>query len=165
MTPALVFSIPTARGLAYFQYVDRIKPHGALIRVLSGVFREAPFDVGQLAAGPERFWVFVPLGAMVRRGLISAVGHAEIPTEARGFPLMKLPAAAPSWEADEWWLWNGDKEWRTGRTDPLLKTASPRETWNDTLLAHRIASGWSPADDLLPPAPSNSPLTITRAEG
>jgi regulator of RNase E activity RraB len=45
----------------------------------------------------------------------------------------------------DWWLYDGNREWRIGQLSPGQERLSIAAIWNDTLLIDRIMSGWAPA--------------------
>jgi hypothetical protein len=147
-----VIAVPTPKGTGYVQYFDRIRPYGALIRILPGLYDSPPPDLQALADQHELYWVFVPLGAAVHRGVFTIAGHATIPPFADHIPVMRNPAAPQAWDAKVWYLWDGVSESRVGPDDPRIPTASPKATWNDIMLIERIADGWRPEDEMRPPA-------------
>jgi hypothetical protein len=73
-----LIEIQTPAGLGYVQYVARDKVMGPQIRVLPGAFAERP-DLGNLALEKALYYVHIPLGAAVSRGLLTLVGHAPLP--------------------------------------------------------------------------------------
>jgi hypothetical protein len=152
-----VIAIPTARGLALAQYTHKAKLYGALIRVLDGFWPDLSAAAGSAAAGSvaaaasaqTAFWTFFPVNAALKKGLVEKVGHAEIPEAARAFPLMRKRgqiAPGPGGRVLDWWLWDGDKEWKIGALSPGQEELSLAEVVNDTLLIERIESGWRPRD-------------------
>jgi regulator of RNase E activity RraB len=44
----------------------------------------------------------------------------------------------------DWWLYDGNREWRIGQLSPGQEQLSIAAIWNDTLLVDRILSGWAP---------------------
>lgn len=141
-----VLEISTPAGLAYFQYTHQHSMYGGLIRVLEGTYGERPADFAAMTRSRECFVVFFPVRAAANRGLVKIVAHEEIPPHAREFPLFK------SGRPGSWWLWDGEREWRIGELAPDQRSLPFREIWNDTLLAKRIANGWSPADESVAPS-------------
>jgi hypothetical protein len=135
-----VLEIGTPAGLAYFQYTHQHQTYGGLIRVLPGTYEERPTAgrLSELVRRRERFVVFFPVRAAANRGLVSVVANEPIPPHAQSFPLFK------SGRPGNWWLWDGEHEWRIGELTAEQRTLPTRGIWNDTMLASRIASGWSP---------------------
>jgi len=154
LQPGDIVAVPTSQGRAYVQFVRFVKPYGYLIRALPGTFSAPPTDFQDLADQPARFWVFTPLQTIVNRGIFEFAASAKVPKSAARIPLMRVAAGPRPWEASVWWLWDGEREWRTTRDDPAVRDASPKESWNDALLIDRIETGWRPRDELDPPPPS-----------
>jgi hypothetical protein len=145
-----IIEIPTAKGLAYAQYTHKHQqsPHyGALIRVLDGLFESRPKDFADLVKKRHRFVVFFPLGAAVNRGIFSVVAHGEIPEEARSFPIFRSGFIDRDGKVDNWWLWDGEKEWDVGKLTPEQRALPILGTVNDTGLIYWIESGWTPETD------------------
>lgn len=144
-----IIEIPTSKGLAYAQYAHRRKNWGALIRVLSGFYKERPHSFSELINQPERFVVFFPLQAAVSRRIFEVIAHEEVPVFAQRFPLFR---AAGFVDRDgrviNWLLWNGESEWRVERLTDEQRQLPLRQVWNDTLLIQRIEEGWTPGADL-----------------
>jgi hypothetical protein len=147
-----VVEIPTPEGLAYAQFThkhDAPPRMGALIRVLPGLFRERPADFRELAELQERFFVFFPLGAACNRRIVTIVANEAIPASAIRFPRLRAAGFIDrSGKVHDWWVFDGVKEERVGALTAEIARLSPCEVWNDTLLIERIASGWSPEQDL-----------------
>jgi len=138
-----VIEIETPRGLAYAQYTHEHKDpprHGSLLHVLPGIYPERPSAFSDLVAEEDRFSVFFPLGAALKRRLVRIVANEPIPEAKQAFPVFR------SRQGNVWWLWDGRKERRAGRGDTWTARAID-QVWNDKLLIDRIASGWTPADD------------------
>ena len=102
------------RAFAQYTFNYRDPPHwGALIRVLPGLFMRTPPDVGELVAGPERFYVFFPLGAAVRQKLVQIIDNYSIPDRCRGLPLFKAYNEDYHTGIRTWWLWDGKRSKRS----------------------------------------------------
>jgi hypothetical protein len=135
-----VLEIKTTEGLAYFQYTHQHPVYGGLIRVLPGLYAERPAHIAILVAGAERYFVFFPVRAAAARDLVRIVGSETIPDHARAFPMFRTGRPG------NWWLWDGETEWRVEELTPAQHSLPIRMIWNDTMLASRIASGWTPED-------------------
>jgi regulator of RNase E activity RraB len=141
-----VVEIATPKGLAYAQYSHDSERLGTLLRVLPGLSRARPDDLARIVALPERFFTFFPLAAAVSRGIVHIVGHQSVPDRARSFPLMRMSGSRDkSGRVLDWWLYDGNREWRIGQLAPGQEQLSIAAIWNDTLLIDRIVSGWAPA--------------------
>ncbi len=140
--------IPTPRGLAYAQYSHETKLLGSLIRVLPGLYRVRPENLVEVVQGPERFFVFFPVAAATAMGIVKVVVHEPVPARTRPFPLMRMSGAIDNHgNVLDWWLFDGNREWRIGNLTASQKRLSKAEIWNDTLLIDRIVNGWSPERD------------------
>jgi hypothetical protein len=137
-----IVEIGTPSGYAYAQYSHHhYQPptFGALLRVLPGLYQQRPQLLGELVQGPERFFVFFPLGAAVRRGIVSIVGHADIPERIKSFPLFRDGIVDPATgRVEKWWLWDGQREWQVGELTPDQQQLPMRQIVNDTFLIEKI---------------------------
>jgi len=78
-----IIEIETPMGLAYVQYTQNDERLlGEMIRVLPGIYADRPKSLSQLARSKERFFTFVSLGVLVRRGDVTIVGNEPIPPYA-----------------------------------------------------------------------------------
>jgi hypothetical protein len=143
-----IIEIPTAKGLAYAQYALKNREWGALLRVLPGFHQTRPADFAPLVAQPERFVTFFPLQAAVSRKIFAVVAHADVPARAQVFPLFRAAGFIDrDGKVQDWWLWDGEREWRVGQLTDELRRLPLRSIFNDTLLITRIEEGWTPETD------------------
>jgi hypothetical protein len=143
-----VFGIKTANGEAYFQYVKKVAPMGSLIRVLPGTYPESAPDWDSLIERESNFWIFFPVGAALRQGIVRKVGHCAIPQHAQETPVFRAGVVDPSTgKVETWWLWDGEREWSVGTITEEQRKLPIRGSWNDTLLVKRIEEGWLPERD------------------
>jgi len=143
-----VFGIRTSGGEAYFQYVKKVAPMGSLIRVLPGVFAEAATDLELLVAIETNFWIFFPAGAAFARGIIRKIGRYAIPDHSKSVPVFRAGVVDPAaGKVVDWWLWDGEKEWRVGSITDEERKLPIRGSLNDTMLIKRIEEGWLPEND------------------
>lgn len=141
-----VVEIATPQGLAYAQYSHDSERLGTLLRILPGLYRERLGDLAAVVALPERFFTFFPLAAAVSQGIVHIIGHQPVPDRARSFPLMRMTGARDKRGGVlDWWLYDGNREWRIGQLAPGQEQLSIAAIWNDTLLIDRIMSSWTPA--------------------
>ena len=153
MTKAQVGDIvefETPKGFAYAQFSNVHERFGELLRVLPGIYQTRREEFADLAQQNERFYVFYPLKAMIKEGLVKVVAHSDVPVQAKPFPLFKAAGwrDPQSGRVQDWWLWDGKEERRIGKLPEKYHDLSLRESWNDTLLIERIVSGWRPADEV-----------------
>lgn len=143
-----VFAIKTAKGNAYFQFVKKIAPMGSLIRVLPGTYLAPPPEWDTLVAHETNFWIFFPVAAAQKQGIVKKVAHCSLPEHARRFPVFRAGVVDPSTgKVETWWLWDGAKEWKVGSITEEQRKLPIRGSWNDTLLVKRIEEGWLPEKD------------------
>jgi hypothetical protein len=136
-----IVEIETPEGFAYAQYINKNAMYGELIRVLPGIYAKRPDDLAALTMKRERFVTFFPVGPAVTRGHVAIAGAGIIPEHAIPFPLFK--AGKPG----NWWLWDGEREWRVGDLPPDQVRLPSREIWNVAMLVSRIVEGWAPEDE------------------
>ncbi|MFB3304750.1 hypothetical protein [Pseudomonas sp. AMR01] len=142
-----VFVIATTNGKAYLQFVKKIPPMGSLIRVLPGTYNELP-DLDALVGEKTNFWIFFPVSAALKQGIIQKAKGGAIPEHSQKTPTFRAGVVDPSTgRVDTWWFWNGEREWKVGEITPEQRSYPIRGTWNDTLLVQRIEEGWLPEKD------------------
>ncbi|WP_175035079.1 hypothetical protein [Burkholderia lata] len=143
-----VFCIETSKGGGYFQYVKKVSPMGALIRVLPGIYKDLPDNLAEMVEVETNFWIFFPVGVAEKRGIVKKIGNFEVPGHARATPLFRT--GIPDQETrkvENWWLWDGEKSWPVGAISEEQRRLPIRGAWNDTLLIERIEQGWLPEKD------------------
>lgn len=146
LQPGAVVEIPTPKGLAYAQYTHESPLMGSLLRILPGLHATRPTRFSDLVGEPERFVVFFPLRAAVAHGTVQVVSQEQIPERCQAFPLFRTGHRdRATGRIENWWLWDGQREWRVGKLAPEHRNLPTREIWNDTLLIERIIEGWSPS--------------------
>ncbi len=146
--PGDVIEIPTSRGLSYAQYALKKDQWGALLRILPGFFEQKPRDLCELVKEKEEFVTFFPLQAAVNRKIFAVVESCEVPERARHFPLFRAAGYVDrTGKVHDWWLWDGEREWRVGRLTPEQTKFPIRSVINDTLLIQQIEEEWTPETD------------------
>ena len=134
-----VFGIPTSGGEAYFQYVKKVAPMGSLIRVLPGVFADAPTELESVVTVETNFWIFFPVGTAFSRGIVRKLGRYAIPDHSKNVPVFRAGVIDPTaGKVVDWWLWDGETEWRVGSITDEQRKLPIRGSWNDTMLITRI---------------------------
>jgi len=142
-----VLEIPTPRGFAYFQYVNRDPLYGALIRVLPGCFVKRPQPVSDFVLKPETFFTFFPVSAAVNQGIVAIVANEPIPEAARKMPVMRAAGGIDKGgKVLNWWILEDERKSMTSDLSEEQKHLSIAEIVNDTLLVQRIVEGWSPSN-------------------
>jgi hypothetical protein len=141
-----IVEIPTALGLAYAQYTHQHPIEGSLLRVIEGFFPERSQDLEKLAAAPTKFFAFLLLQGTVRLGLFTYVGWAPVPAHSSKFPLFRNGMFNPRTKCvgDNWWLWDGHREWRVGKLKPEQYRLPLQQIVNAAMLVHRLEIGWMP---------------------
>jgi hypothetical protein len=143
-----VFVIKTSRGGCYFQYVSKNPLMGAMIRVLPGIYENAPSDFLEVINKDTNFWIFFPVVAALKRGIICKVGNFDVPDFAKKFPLFRAGIVnSKTKRVESWWLWDGSEEWMVGEITDEQRKLPIRQIWNDTLLIERVEEGWLPELD------------------
>jgi hypothetical protein len=141
-----ICEIPTAIGLAYFQFTHKHWDYGYLIRVFEGAHPKRPEEFGTVAAAPVQFSTFFPLGTAVNRKVVEIVAHESVRGDLQEWPVFRSPVAADFTKpAACWYLWTHDG----GSDGKRLKklTAAQRKMpilscWNDGALIDAIETGW-----------------------
>ncbi len=93
--------------------------------------------------------MFFPLKSELRHKdtVFKIIGNEPIPESALAFPVFRSGLPDREGAVHEWWLWDGEKEWKVGkltaaeiRSHPYLGVA------NDTALLQMIENGWKSWD-------------------
>jgi hypothetical protein len=143
-----VVEVKTRRGLAYAQFTHKHPRYGALLRVFGTFHRSRPDDLRALVSESPSFHCFFPLGAAVARGIVAIAGSVDIPAQAKSFPCFRAGVVDPATgRVAQWWLWDGDREWKAGALSEDQRRLPIRGVWNDTLLIERLEAGWTPESD------------------
>ena len=154
----MTFSRSRRRTLAYARYTLRRPQWRARIRVFSGFHAVHPDTFKEIVAQAERFVTFFPLQAAIDQSIFKIVAHESVPETARKLPLFRAPGHVDrDGFVHDWWLWDGEKEWKVGKLSQEQKTLPIREVWNDTLLIERIEENWTPATE-----PLREPSTLRK---
>lgn len=147
--PGDVVEIPTSKGLAYALYTHWNKEFGYLIQVLENLHRVRPKNIQEIFHGPISIVTFFPLQTAMRMGMVAVVGNIQIPDRLSKFPIFRAGFVSPATgKVSDWWFWDGEKEWRVGKITDKQKEMPIRAIWNDTMLIHRIESGWRSEKDV-----------------
>lgn len=139
-----IFRVTTSKGYAYGIYTHRDPVFGALVVLFKGFFSDLPSQGFFEETGEIQFRVFFPLSYALKSGKIKIVGNIQLPKRLQDFPLFRSGLPNPSThKIDNWWLWDGTREWYVGRLSPEQWELPVKELWNDTLLIENIESGWT----------------------
>jgi len=143
-----IIEIQTKKGLFYAQYTHKHKQYGALLRIFDEPFQCRPTEFSVITSKPVRFSTFFPLRAALKRGIFEIVSNEPVPSELIPFPTFRGGIVNHRTKKIEvWWLWNGKKEWKIGPLTDIYRRLPIRGIWNDTMLIHRLESGWRPEID------------------
>jgi hypothetical protein len=142
LQPGFAFSLVCDLGFAVglmTHHVDRI---GDLVWMAGPVFEEEPTIEDVEKIEDWRWPIFFPLGAAVRRRIVTSIGVVTVPAELRAFPVMRSGDKKLGWVAFT-------REDRAERllgpaTDPALPIY---EVVNDTRLKEMLVSGWRPEQE------------------
>lgn len=144
-----IFEIKITSGYGYFQltHIHSDPPKmGGLIRVL-GKFPEAQVNPEELAYLPTIFKTFFPINQALKIGAIKKVGPGPIPPADQEFPIFRGGTKNPATNVvDIWWFWDGNKSSKVGKISEEQFEMPIQEVINDTLLAERIESNWTPKE-------------------
>src|SRR5690349_19964586 len=111
-----VIEIPTKNGFVYAQYSHKNELMGDLLRILPGTFAERPDEFSSIARQRELYSVFFRVQDAIRKAALRIVASEEITEAARHLPLLKAANSNHILKITYWWLWDGNNEWRVGRT-------------------------------------------------
>ena len=142
-----VVRITSGNVAAHAQFTHKRDGFGALLRVFDRSEGEREPTVEEIAQRRVLFSAFFPLGAACQRGIATIVGAAPIRAELEAFPLfrwnrgLRLPGFP-----ENWWLWDGHREWRVGTLSPEHRGLPQLLIINDTLLVERALAGWTDRD-------------------
>jgi hypothetical protein len=146
-----VVEIKTSKGLANAQYThEHTEPprYGSLLRVLPGIHAVRPDSFTDLVGETEQFVVFFPLVAAVKGAIVEIVGHEEVPEWAVPFPVFRNGLPDREGKIHEWWLWDGQKQWKVGNLTSEMRSFPQEEVVNDTRLIEMIETGYRAEDDV-----------------
>ncbi len=138
-----VFEIDTKKGGALLQYIHFSEDIGEMTRVFFYTKPQNSNDLSNLSSLKEDFFLFFPLSAAFRKGIVRKVGHAPVP--ASGKPKYMRTKHAVRGEFLGWHIVDVDT-WKRRLVKDLSdeeKQLSPWGIWNDTLLIERLEAGWT----------------------
>jgi hypothetical protein len=144
-----ILEIRTSVGLAYAIFTHRDSDFGAMIRVFDQLHEDRPDDFVEVAKGNVRFTTFYPLQAAVNKKVVGVVGNVRVPDHLKAFPLFRAAGliSPTTSRVDNWWMWDGQKEWCIGALTDEHRKLPIRAVWNHTFLVDRIIQGWRPECD------------------
>lgn len=144
-----VVEFKTQSGFAYALYTHKHALYGALMRVSKQVLAERPENGFNLLFDEDvLFSCFFPLAAALKRNLVCVVANVDVPSGLKTFPIFRAGIADPTTKrVRDWWLWDGENEWKVGAITDEQRKYPIRGVWNDTMLIERIESRWTPQTD------------------
>ena len=144
-----VVEIKTTKGLAYAQYThEHTKPprFGSLLRVMPGIYTERPANISEVVKHKELFSIFFPLKAELKMkdSVFEIVGNEGIPEWAVPFPVFRNGLPDREGKIHEWWLWDGEKEWKVGKLTPeQIRSYPGLGVATNIALIQMIENGWT----------------------
>jgi hypothetical protein len=142
--PGDIFEIATTKGKAYLQNLLRYPQWGALIRVSEQLFDVRPSEINEIFARGHRFLIFFPLNAAAKQGIVEYVGTMPVPHELEKLPLFRDGNPDREGKVKDWWLWDGEREWKIGQLSLEQRKLPIVEIVNDTALIYYIETGYRP---------------------
>ena len=143
-----IVEIPLSMGFAYAQYTHKHPQYGALLRVYDCIFPSKQSDVDVISSKNLAFSCFLPVSAVLKRGIFGAVSNANVRGDFQQFPMFRAGIInRETKKVETWWLWDGQREWRVGNLTPEQRKFPIRGIWNDTYLIEKIEAGWKPETD------------------
>jgi hypothetical protein len=144
-----VFEIVTSKGMGYFQCVQETPANECeLIRVFKGVFpNEEAANIDKLVTDDAAYFIQFPLKYGVKKKVIRLVENYDVPANLIVPQIFRTKHIVRG-EFIAWHIVDCETLMRKSvkqLTDDQKKL-SPFGMWNDTLLAERIANGWSLED-------------------
>ncbi|MFA6131200.1 MAG: hypothetical protein WC730_02990 [Patescibacteria group bacterium] len=134
-----VFEVQTMHGLAYIQYIHVDEELGQLIKVFQGVYPKSldEDELKKLAIQPERFYIYYPLSAALRAGLVEKKVYSEIETNNPPFVLRN--GLERDGKVRNWYIYEpGVKPYLVEQLTDEQKTYSEKAIVNHTALQEYI---------------------------
>jgi hypothetical protein len=151
-----VFVLPTPKGFALLQYVNRVPRFAELIRVLPGIYETMPTEVGSIVARKELYFLEFSISAAAKDGDVKHIGNFPIPAWAVDWPTMRAPQTRLDGKQPEWWaiLHAGEliasdapDERRITRLTREQRKLSIARWWSIPRFVERLVEGWRPEHD------------------
>jgi hypothetical protein len=114
-----IIEIPVNNSRCYAHFVYDKPRWGQLLWFYFKLYDHKPREIIATVDGSPDLISLFPLKGSLRAGLTSIVGHRDLDQVRAKFPVFRSGVANPkSGKVDNWWLWNGDREWRVGALTP-----------------------------------------------
>ena len=140
-----VIEIPVGGRFAYALITHKHDDYHELIRVFCGLYDKQQKDFSVLINREVCFSCFTSLKYFIKDGCGSIVGVAGIPKKLKDFPLFRTGMQNPATgKVDNWWLWDGVKEWRVGGLEPEQYKLPIRGVYGGAVIVKYIQEGWRP---------------------
>ncbi|MFM1652568.1 hypothetical protein ACI7RC_10780 [Brevibacillus sp. B_LB10_24] len=139
-----VFEIATTKGKAFFQYVLNKPDTGQLIRILPGLYNDTN-NLEELVKGNELFFVYFPLKAAYKQGILKHLGNYDVPKSFKPPRYMRSKSVDKDGNLIKWHIVDTET-WHREPVSELSndqKKLSPWGIWNDSLLIERLSNGWN----------------------
>lgn len=144
--PGDVYTLPFSEGLILLQYVATGKDRIDIVRVFRVECKvEDKVNIAEIVSGKEAFFLHFALNGAVRKGIVSFVGHFDLPDECSVPMHMRTMTRKNIASPPQWFMVNVETLERTSiteLTEDIVKL-SPFGVWNDTFLIDRMNEGWS----------------------
>jgi len=137
--PGLAFSLVSDLGFAVGIVTHVLPRMGSLIWMAEPTFDEEP-TVDDVARIERWRWpIFFPVGAAIRRKIVTPIGVVAVPPGLEAFPVLRSRNVRGEWVLVK--FVDGASESYGVATDPTIPRAS---IVNDTRLKEMLVSGWRP---------------------
>jgi hypothetical protein len=113
---------------------------------MPGIYSERPANLSVVVRQKELFSTFFPLKAELERkqSVFEIVANEPIPEWAAAFPVFRNGLPDRDGRIRDWWLWDGDKEWKVGTLTPEQTRMYPGlGIADDSALIQMIENGWT----------------------
>ncbi len=135
----MAWSIVCDLGFAVGLLTHRVERTGDLVWIAEPIFDMEPSSKQVSLIDRWRWPVFFPLGAAIRRNIVTPIDVIPIPNQLRPFPIMRGGNKKMGWVA--FTQVGGVRQLLGPATDSSLPIA---KVVNDTALKEMIVSGWKP---------------------
>jgi len=140
--PGLAFSIVCDLGFAVGVVTHDVPKIGSLVWIAEPTFDDEPTLEQVQHINRWRWPVFFPLGAAIRRKIVTPIGVVPLPPALEPFPIMRSGNKSMGWMAFT------EAEGVRQRLGPARDASLPiYKVVNDTRLKEMIVSGWRPEDE------------------
>lgn len=107
------------KGRYFAHYVLRRPGWGPLMWFFGKSWPHAPEDLRLAVAGTPTLIAFFPLARSVNLGLVKMIGRVPVTSERQSLPLFRDGTPDPTTgRVENWWLWDGEREWLAGNLSP-----------------------------------------------